>query len=116
MGSQGRERGLRSVLHRRLDHSVQTAEHAVHGQLRTSRDRRHESAHHGQCGATGLSDRPQTVVQPSIQAVQQRLPEGGGALLRRGGALEGKRRAASGRTTGVQLLEQTQESKRAAFY
>lgn len=95
---------MRGVLHRRLDHTVQTAQHAVHAQLRTSCQGRHEPAHHGQRGAGSLTEGPQAVGQTSTQAVQQGLAEGGGALLRRRSTLEGEGGATAGRTTRVELL------------
>lgn len=108
LGAQSRESGLRGGLYRRLDHAVQTAQHAVHVQLGASRDRRHEPTHHGQRRAAGLTARPQTVAQTATQAIQQGLAEGGGALLRRRSALEGEGRATAGWTTRKELLEKIQ--------
>lgn len=61
LGAQSGKCGLRGVLHRRLDHAVQTAQHSIHIQLRTSCEGCHEPAHHRQRGAAGLTDGPQTI-------------------------------------------------------
>lgn len=106
LGPEGRERGLRRVLRRGLDHAVQAAQYAVHVQLRASSHRRHEPAHSGQRGAAGLVPQAQAVrTQTSSQAIQQGLAEGGGALLRGRCALEGEGGATAGQTTREQLLE-----------
>lgn len=105
MGAQSGKCGLRGVLHGRLDHAVQAAEHTVHVQLRASCDRRHEPTHHGQRGAAGLTAGSQTIAQTPTQAIQEGLAEGGGALLGGWSALEGEGGATAGQTTREQLLE-----------
>lgn len=101
-----RECELMRVLSRRLDYSVQTPQNTVHTQLRTSCQRCYQSTDPAQRGAARLTDdRAQTVAQTSTQSVWGWLAKGGGALLRRRGALEGKGRAAAGWTPRVELLE-----------
>ena len=101
LGTEGRQRGLRGgVVGGGLDDPVETAQ----TQLRT--------AGQGEGGVAGLPAQQPLAQPPPAQAVQQGLAEGGGALLRGRGALEGEGGATAGWTAGVQLLEGREEWNR----
>jgi len=113
LGPQSGQRGLGPALHRGLDDAVEAAQHTGHAQLRTSSQGSHEStgAHPGEGGVASLTAPHYPVAQTPAQSVHQGLAERGGALLRRRGALEGEGGATAGRTTGVQLLETTEDQE-----
>lgn len=110
LGPQSGQRGLGPALHGGLDDAIEAAQHTGHAQLGTSSQGGHESTggHPREAGVASLTAPHHPIRQTPAQPVHQGLPERGGALLRRWGALEGEGGAATGRTTGVQLLETTE--------